>query len=810
MSDFTELTKYEIQNAADALSRTLDLQNDPTGKTISDFRKILDQRVPGCEKNYLALQYNDASIERELPDEELPNFAVSLLGTELFEGTFGHELRNLILSKMYEKNPRFVTQFLPLNTDLSEWTEEKSKKKIHSLKKKPWIPGGPMARQFIRIMGFPIKFAGMASERKPENVENIEKRMFLGDLLPFQANLKSQILSMLLKENGLGNRGILRLPTGSGKTRIAVEAIIEYWKKKPVGVRFMIWIAQTEELCEQAFQSFKQVWEEQGTEGDILSIYRVWGGRRLPDVVDEGIIIAGISQLNSLIRNPENNDHGERENEISRIKNVIGAVIVDEAHGSTTSMYSKVLDSLGMPMTPDDSKQIPLLGITATPYRSGDYQTGLLMRQYNKNVLSPNPDFEPKDHFDDNWRDYDFVLDRLTDDAVLSVPHYYYTFSGAVFSMDERETKILENQHILPDGLLDRVGKDPTRNLAVYKIIKEWADKGRNILFFGANVNQAVMMKEFLNQNGIKSAVITGETKFGSRHRYVKMFREKKVQVLCNYNVLTTGFDSPKVDTVIIARPTGSRLMYEQMVGRGLRGQKFGGTPSCDIITVLDNILNYSRKRIKQGHEEFAETVKGISKEERENIVRSHRGYEEAKEMFEPSIPVEDECFNNNEIQRRFLVRNQGGIRFTHKHNFVILIDSDFSNYEDAVNEKSGEITYNGTGEEDQGFDAGVGKLNAKVRDKNSILLYFQKPEKNKIIFKYLVKYESHFYTTEKNRVGKKRRVIKFKLKIIKKSCPNCNETVASNDQEIDELFGYRTSNGKTILQSWCRECRNI
>ena len=810
MTEFTELTKYEIQEASDALCMTLDLQNDHTGEIISILRKLIDDRVPGCEKNYLALKHNDTLIERELPDEELPQFAVSLFGTELFEGIFGSKLRNLLLDKMFEKNPRFVLRFHPSDKDLSDLTEEKLKELFSALKKRPWIPGSRTARNFARIVGFPVKFAGMSSEKKPENVENIEKRISLNHLLSFQANLKAQMLSLLEKGNGMENRGILRLPTGSGKTRIAVEAILEFWKKKPENMRFVIWIAQTEELCEQAFQSFKQVWEEQGIDGDTLSLYRTWGGRGLPDVADEGIIIAGIFQIYSLIPKPRNGDESEQENELSRIKDIVGAVIVDEAHGSTTTMYSKVLESLGMPLNPDDSNQIPLLGITATPYRSGDYQTELLMRQYNKNVLSPNSDFEPKDHFDDNWRDYDYVLDKLTEDQVLSVPHYYYTDSGSVFSMDEKETKFLENQHILPDGLLNRVGKDPTRNLAVYKIIKEWADKDRNILFFGANVNQAVMMKEFLNQNEIKSAVITGETKFGSRHKYVKMFKEKKIQVLCNYNVLTTGFDSPKVDTVIIARPTGSRLMYEQMVGRGLRGPLFHGTPSCDIITVLDNILNYSKKRIKQGHEEFAETVKGISKEEKENLEKSHKGYDEATETFELSTPVEGEHFTDDDIQKRFLVQHRGKIRFTHKHNFVILIDSDSSNYNDTVNEESGEITYNGTGEEDQGFDSGVGKFNVNVRNKKSVLLYFQKPEKNKIIFKYIVKYESHFYKTEKNLVGKDRRVIKFRLKIIKKSCPNCNEIIASNDQEIEERFGYRKTNGKTIPQSWCKECRNL
>ena len=471
-------------------------------------------------------------------------------------------------------------------------------------------------------------------------------------------------------------------------------------------------------------------------------------------------------------------------------------------------MYTKVFRSLGMNVARDEPSPIPLLGITATPYRSNDYQTRLLHRQYDNNILAPNGLTEPADGFDDSWKDYDFVLNKLTEEHILSVPHYYYVPSESVFQMSKTESETLEHVHRLPPELLDRVGRDPSRNLVVYEIIKKWADSGRNILFFGANINQAIMMKEFLNQDGIRSAVITSETKFGYRHMYVKMFRKRKIRVLCNYGVLATGFDSPKVDTVIIARPTGSRLMYEQMVGRGLRGPKFGGTQTCDIITVLDNILNYDRKRITQGHEEFARSTEGITPEERSKINRIGSQYEAAN-PHEPQLPEEGEMFTEGELYETFLVQTQGGIRFTHRHNLVVLVDADSSNYKDRVDEESGTITYIGTGEDDQGFEGGIGGRNDRVRNSESVLLYFQKPEKNNLIFRYCVKYDSHSFGTEKNRKGKNRKVIRFKLRIIRKMCPSCTETFASSDREIEEKFGFRSIGGRTVPQSWCKKCRS-
>ena len=63
-------------------------------------------------------------------------------------------------------------------------------------------------------------------------------------------------------------------------------------------------------------------------------------------------------------------------------------------------------------------------------------------------------------------------------------------------------------------------------------------------------------------------------------------------QIMCNYGVLATGFDAPKVDVVCIGRPTSSSVLYSQMIGRGLRGSAVGGTSECIILEVRDNFLN--------------------------------------------------------------------------------------------------------------------------------------------------------------------------------------------------------------------------
>jgi superfamily II DNA or RNA helicase len=59
-------------------------------------------------------------------------------------------------------------------------------------------------------------------------------------------------------------------------------------------------------------------------------------------------------------------------------------------------------------------------------------------------------------------------------------------------------------------------------------------------------------------------------------------------KILCNFGVLTTGFDAPKTSAALIARPTSSLVLYSQMVGRAMRGISAGGNTSCEIVTVVD------------------------------------------------------------------------------------------------------------------------------------------------------------------------------------------------------------------------------
>jgi superfamily II DNA or RNA helicase len=92
---------------------------------------------------------------------------------------------------------------------------------------------------------------------------------------------------------------------------------------------------------------------------------------------------------------------------------------------------------------------------------------------------------------------------------------------------------------------------------------------------------------------GLKSAYISCDMKRSLRRRIIKEFRNQNIDIIYNYGILSTGFDSPKINTVIIARPTNSIVLYSQMIGRGLRGTSLGGTEICNLIDIKDNFTNF-------------------------------------------------------------------------------------------------------------------------------------------------------------------------------------------------------------------------
>ena len=601
-------TDAEKEDAARAISRWLGMDEAPD-EAADYIRDVLGAYVPGMEEAYA--QRMSPGGPAVLDNAQLPRFLVDMIGVEMFEGDLGKHMRPLLLRGVMKKRPRKLERLHKMSQTQQHAQTVSESDMLKDLEGKKWYRGGTFAQKFTEMLGFPPVFAGTASEPLPGRVVDVHPRTPYRELVPFQENMKNQVIEML--KSGIGpRRAILTLPTGAGKTKIVAEAVTETWSGLPENMHFILWIAQTDELCEQAVSCFRQIWEERGTPGVPLRIFRVWKGRGIPHPEERGIIVAGIAQLNGLAGS---DSAGDGDSDLGALGNRMGAVFVDEAHRSWAPEYRRVLGAIGIPTRPRTCDNIPMIGLTATPERTAAGETERLREFYGGRTIRPRQEYEPDSDrdgnpFDRSWSDIGAMRERLTRSGYLASPRYHYEDPAKEFEMSGKETERFEQQHMFDSDFLRRIGTDTDRNNATYGLLKKWArDRRRKVLFFGANVHQALLMSRFLEDDGIRSATITSTTGYGARKGRVRMFRDGEIQVLCNFEVLTTGFDAPDVDTIIIARPTNSMIVYQQMVGRGLRGPEFGGTETCDIITVEDMIRTSEHKQVELGYMQYKRDV---------------------------------------------------------------------------------------------------------------------------------------------------------------------------------------------------------
>jgi superfamily II DNA or RNA helicase len=196
-------------------------------------------------------------------------------------------------------------------------------------------------------------------------------------------------------------------------------------------------------------------------------------------------------------------------------------------------------------------------------------------------VLYPPPDEQAE------------LYQRLQADGILSAIVTEPLTYARPFVLTEAEKKQIETFDEFPEVAAHRMGEDGRRNDVIVRAVSRFAASGQTLLFANS-VWHASHLAALLQLRGIRAAAVHWGTEMSARQYFIRQFQNGILKVLCNYGVLATGFDAPKTDVIVISRPIFSALRYMQMVGRGLRGERNGGTATCRVVTVLDNIIEYS------------------------------------------------------------------------------------------------------------------------------------------------------------------------------------------------------------------------
>lgn len=435
------------------------------------------------------------------------------------------------------------------------------------------------ARAFVSAIGFPENFA-VAPETRRDAEEFVSGPVDLPPLHDFQEEVLAGIAQLIAMGEGR-RRAVVSLPTGGGKTRVSVEAAVRLVLAPKGPRRCVIWVAQTDELCEQAVQAFRQVWVNLGARDTDLRIVRLWGGNPNPAPPDHGKPVAVVASIQTL-------NYRIGEGDLAWLQQP-GLVVVDECHYAITPSYTNLLRWLDAeaPRAGAPAKdEPPIIGLSATPFRTDDDESRRLARR-----------------FDSRWfpADQEALHGRLQAQGVLARAEYEALRSGSRLLDEEidRLSRLPENWEGLDfekalEAINQRLGADVGRNEQIVEFLR--TSDGRSILFFANSVSHALEMAARLTLEGIPAAAVRGATPASARRHFLDGFQAGDIRVLCNHSVLTTGFDAPRTDMVLIARQVFSPVRYMQMVGRGLRGERNGGTARCRIVTVLDNLGRFDNR----------------------------------------------------------------------------------------------------------------------------------------------------------------------------------------------------------------------
>lgn len=403
-------------------------------------------------------------------------------------------------------------------------------------------------------------------------------------IMPHQAEAVKAMTAYFQLDKRKENRsGLVVMPTGSGKTYTAVNWLLNDAVVK--GYR-VIWLVHRQELVEQTFMEFrKQAPTLKGTGVKKLRIIPVSG-------MHLGMNMACRADVNVCSIASVANKYGYRF--IERMLGVPGknkcVVVIDEAHHAVSASYRKVITRI-QKLNP----AMVLLGLTATPTRMNQSELQRLQSIFNINKNLANKI---------GYRGYvyEVTLKQLLMSGFLAQPRYQSVkteINGEVeFNLTEGDKLFFEQFGELSERLKDQIAKSSARNKL---IVKQYLDNkdiyGKTIVFAVNQMHAETLCNEFKNA-GVACDFAVSSRK--DAQQVIRNFKENKFNVLINVQILTEGSDVPDIHTVFLTRETNSESLLMQMIGRGLRGEKAGGTKDAYIVAfhdIWDSFMTFMNPR---------------------------------------------------------------------------------------------------------------------------------------------------------------------------------------------------------------------
>lgn len=362
-----------------------------------------------------------------------------------------------------------------------------------------------------------------------------------------------------------GKRSImLQMPTGTGKTRLFVSIVKDFhmWgalNKRPVKV---LLLAHRKELIDQISEN-------------VSKKYGLAHGLIVSNGLEERRFPVQVGSVPTLSRRLER--WSDKEFDI---------IIIDEAHHVKAESYRKIIDQY---------PEARILGVTATPYRL----SGAGFYPEFDCLIQSQP------------------VEQFIEEGYLSNYEYYSIKPDSRLQMEIDNIAIGFDGDYSEAGLSDCLDKDRIRA----KIIDTYTQfaKGKKGLVYTINRAHNENVCQAFIDRGVKAVAIDGTTPKELRDKLVEDFRKGRVDVMCNVNIFSEGFDCPDAEFVQLARPTKSLSMYLQQVGRALRPAE-----GKDVALILDNVGLFNRFGFPSASRNWQSYFEGSKVSEDEKIKAKH------------------------------------------------------------------------------------------------------------------------------------------------------------------------------------------
>lgn len=327
------------------------------------------------------------------------------------------------------------------------------------------------------------------------------------------------------------------MATGTGKTHVFGRVFDTFKSRLP---NQMMVLAHTKELVHQSHDRMAELYQSKYKVGIEMATIKC--------DPESDIIVASVETLGR-----------EESTRASRFNwDRIDKLIVDEAHHSTGDSYRRVFEHAGV-FAPDTDKLF--LGFTATPNRPDGEGLGQIFEKVAF-VYS--------------------IRDAIKDGWLVPPKGWRVKTSLDLAGVGVRNGDFIKSE-------LSTAVDTPTRN---EEIVKAWElhGKGRQTVVFCVDIQHAQDVAAAFQKAGYPAEAVWGDDP--NRDAKIQAHKIGELQILCNCQVLTEGYDDPAISCIVVARPTLSSISYQQMIGRGLR--LFLGKIDCIVIDVVDSSLRNS------------------------------------------------------------------------------------------------------------------------------------------------------------------------------------------------------------------------